>query len=299
MSGMVDDAAGIEPALGYVPTEAKIARREMLSQLARSKTFLIGCFIVGFWVFWALAGSSLTPQDPLAQGDEVLAPPSSAHYFGTDQLGRDVFSRVLAGASDTLSVAPLATLLGIVAGTCIGLITGFWADGLADDTISRVIDAILALPLIVIAVLALTALGTSKSTLIIVIGFVFTPIVARTVRATVLGERGLDYVQAARLRGERPPYIMGKEILPNVMGPIVVETTVRLGYAIFAVAGLTFLGFGVQPPSPDWSLQIADNYQLLNSGTYWWTVLFPALAIASLIIGVNLAADGLQQVVDR
>ncbi len=131
------------------------------------------------------------------------------------------------------------------------------------------------------------------------IGFVFTPIVARTVRATVLGERDLDYVQAARLRGERSPYIMGKEILPNVMGPIVVETTVRLGYAIFAVAGLTFLGFGVQPPSPDWSLQIADNYQLLNSGTYWWTVLFPALAIATLIIGVNLMADGLQQVVDR
>jgi peptide/nickel transport system permease protein len=299
MSGMIDDAAGIEPALGYVPTEAKIARREMLSQLGRSKTFLIGCFIVAFWVFWAIVGSSLTPQDPLAQSDDVLAPPSSAHYFGTDQLGRDVFSRVLAGASDTLSVAPLATLLGIVAGTIIGLITGFWGDGLADDVISRIIDAVLALPLIVIAVLALVGLGSSKSTLIIVIGFVFTPIVARTVRATVLGERGLDYVQAARLRGERPPFIMGREILPNVMGPIVVETTVRLGYAIFAVAGLTFLGFGVQPPSPDWSLQIADNYQLLNSGTYWWTVLFPSLAIASLIIGVNLAADGLQQVVDR
>ena len=210
------------------------------------------------------------------------------------------FSRVCSpGASDTLSVAPLATLLGIIAGTIIGLITGFWGGGLADDAISRLIDAVLALPLIVIAVLALVAVGSSNSTLIVVIGFVFTPIVARTVRATVLGERDLDYVQAARLRGERAPYIMGKEILPNVMGPIVVEATVRLGYAIFAVAGLTFLGFGVQPPSPDWSLQIADNYTLLNAGTYWWTVLFPALAIATLIIGVNLIADGLQQVVDR
>jgi peptide/nickel transport system permease protein len=128
---------------------------------------------------------------------------------------------------------------------------------------------------------------------------VFTPIVARTVRAAVLGERSLEYVQAARLRGERPPYVMFVEILPNVMGPIIVEATVRLGYAIFAVAGLTFLGFGVQPPSPDWSLQIADNYQLLNAGTYWWTVLFPALAIATLIVGVNLIADGLQQVLDR
>ena len=299
MSGMIDDAAGIEPALGFVPSEAKIARREMLSQLARSATFLVGSVVVAFWVFWGIVGARLTPQDPLAQSSSVLAPPSSAHWFGTDQLGRDVLSRVLAGASDTLSVAPLATLLGIVAGTILGLITGFWGGGLADDTISRVIDAVLALPLIVIAVLALVALGSSKSTLVIVIGFVFTPIVARTVRATVLGERDLDYVQAARLRGERAPFIMGKEILPNVMGPIVVEATVRLGYAIFAIAGLTFLGFGVQPPSPDWSLQISDNYTLLSASNYWWTVLFPGLAIATLIIGVNLVADGLQQVVDR
>ena len=131
------------------------------------------------------------------------------------------------------------------------------------------------------------------------IGVVFTPIVARTVRAAVLGERELDYVQAARLRGERAPFIMFREILPNVIGPIVVEATVRLGYAIFAVAGLTFLGFGVQPPSPDWSLQISDNYNLLPSGTYWWTVLFPSLAIATLVVGVNLVADGLQQVFDR
>jgi len=299
MSGMVDDAAGIEPTLGLVPTEAKIARREMLAQLVRSKTFIVGNLMVGFWVFWAIVGSRLTPDDPLAQSDLVLARPGSGHWFGTDQLGRDVLSRVLAGASDTLSVAPLATLLGIVAGTVIGLITGFWGGTLIDDAISRVIDAVLALPLIVIAVLALVALGSSKTTLIIVIGFVFTPIVARTVRATVLGERDLDYVQAARLRGERAPFIMAREILPNVMGPIVVEMTVRLGYAIFAIAGLTFLGFGVQPPSPDWSLQIAENYTLLSAGTYWWTVLFPALAIATLIIGVNLVADGLQQVVDR
>src|SRR5207302_4574658 len=125
------------------------------------------------------------------------------------------------------------------------------------------------------------------------IGVVFTRLVARTVRAAVLAERDLDYVAAARLRGEKPPYVMFVEILPNVMGPIIVEATVRLGYAIFAVAGLTFIGFGVQPPSPDWALQINDNYQLLNTGTYWWTVLFPALAIALLVVSVNLIADGI------
>jgi peptide/nickel transport system permease protein len=280
------------------PREAQIARRETLGQLAGSKTFLIGAAVVLFWVFWGIVGARLTPQDPLNQSADVLQGLSGAHWFGTDQLGRDVLSRVLAGASATLQVAPLATLVGIAGGTTVGLVSGYFL-GFVDDAISRVVDAVLALPLIVIAVVALVALGSSRATLIIVIGVVFTPIVSRTVRAAVLGERELEYVQAARLRGERAPYVMFVEILPNVMGPIIVEATVRLGYAIFAVAGLTFLGFGVQPPSPDWSLQIADNYQLLNAGTYEWTVLFPGLAIASLIVGVNLVADGLQQVLDR
>ena len=118
-------------------------------------------------------------------------------------------------------------------------------------------------------------------------------------RAAVLGERDLDYVQAAKLRGERGPYIMFVELLPNILGPIIVEATVRLGYAVFAVAGLTFLGFGVQPPSPDWSLQIADNYGLLAGARTGGPSLFPALAIATLVVGVNLIADGLQQVLER
>jgi peptide/nickel transport system permease protein len=280
------------------PSEAKKARRETVGQLLRSKTFIIGLVIVAWWIFWAITGSALTPHDPLEQTADVLKAPSSAHWFGTDQLGRDVFSRVLAGARATLVVAPLATLIGIVGGTCIGLVMGFFG-GAVDEVTGRFIDAFLALPLIVIAVTALVALGHSRWTLVFVIGLVFAPIVARTVRATVLGERQLEYVQAAKLRGERSPYVMFVEILPNVMGPIIVEATVRLGYAIFAVAGLTFLGFGVQPPSPDWSLQIADNYTLLNASNYEWTVLFPGIAIASLVVAVNLIADGLQQVLGR
>jgi peptide/nickel transport system permease protein len=278
--------------------ETRVARRETLRQLVRSKAFLVGALVVLFWIFWALVNSRLTPYDPLAQSNDFLAPPSGKYWFGTDSLGRDVFSRVLAGATSVLKIAPLAMLLGIVGGTVFGLITGYFR-GLVDDTISRIVDAVLALPLIVIAVTAIVALGPSTVTLICVIGVVFTPLVTRTVRAAVLAERELDYVRAARLRGERAPYVMFVEILPNVMGPIVVESTVRLGYAIFAVAGLTFLGFGVQPPSPDWSLQISQNYTLLAGGSYWWTVLFPALAIASLVVAVNLIADGLTQVLDR
>jgi peptide/nickel transport system permease protein len=134
---------------------------------------------------------------------------------------------------------------------------------------------------------------------VFVVGLLFTPIVGRTVRAAVLAERELDYVPAARLRGERAPYVMFVEILPNIMAPIIVEATVRMGYAVFTIAGLTFLGFGVQLPSPDWALSIATDYQLIEGGGFWWTVLFPALAIASLVIGINLAADGLSQVLER
>jgi peptide/nickel transport system permease protein len=278
--------------------EARKARRETLRQLVRSKTFVAGNLIAGFWVFCAFFGYRVAPHDPLAQAFPQLIGMSGAHLFGTDQLGRDVFSRVLTGARDILLIVPAATLLGIVGGTTIGLITGYFR-GFVDDAISRIVDAVLALPLIVIAVTVLVALGHSTGTLIVVIGLVFTPIVSRTVRAAVLAERQLDYVSASQLSGERAPYIMFVEILPNVMGPIIVEGTVRLGYAIFAVAGLTFLGFGVQPPSPDWALQIADNYPLLGTGTYWWTVLFPALAIVSLVVAVNLVADGLAKVLER
>jgi len=286
------------PAAG---SEARIARRETLRQLRRSPTFVTGAAIVGFWVFCALFGSAIAPHDPQDQSFTPLLRPGGANLLGTDSLGRDVFSRVLVGASDILKVAPLATLLGIAGGTVIGLVTGYFR-GLVDNVISRIVDAWLALPVIVIAVTALVALGASTITLVVVIGVVFMPIVSRTVRAAVLAERQLEYVQAARLRGERAPYVMFVEILPNVMGPIIVEATVRLGYAIFTVAGLTFLGFGVQPPSPDWALQISDGYSLLNDTAHqgnYWTVLFPGAAVASLVIGVNLIADGISRALER
>jgi peptide/nickel transport system permease protein len=279
-------------------TEKQVARHETLGQLARSHTFVPGILIVAFWVFCAIFGSHIAPHDPLAQTSDQLVGPSRAHLFGTDQLGRDVFSRVLAGSYSIMIIAPAATAVAIVGGTILGLITGYFS-GPPDDILSRIIEAILAIPLIVIAVTVIAALGHSTLTIISVIGVVFMPLVARTVRAAVLGERGLDYVVASRLRGERSPYVLFAEILPNVTPPIIVETTVRLGYAIFTVAGLTFLGFGVQPPSPDWAVQISDNYALLNAGTYWWTVAFPALAIASLIIAINLIADGVAQVLER
>jgi peptide/nickel transport system permease protein len=256
---------------------------------------LVGALTLLFWVGCALFGPSLVPLDPYADDLlNALSPPSSDNWFGTDQLGRDIFSRVIVGARDILTMAPLATLLGTVAGTALGLLTGYFR-GIIDDVVGRFVEAFLALPLVIVALLALVALGASDAMVVIVIGMVFAPIIARTVRSAVLMERELDYVAAARLRGENAFYIMFVEILPNVIPPILVEATVRLGYAIFTVATLSFLGFGIQPPSPDWGLAISESYGLINGG-YWWTVLFDAIAIASLVVAVNLVADAIHGV---
>jgi peptide/nickel transport system permease protein len=271
--------------------------RHNVGLVLRSWTFLIGAVIVLFWVLCAIFGRSIVPYDPFA--DDMLnslAPPSAAHWFGTDQLGRDVFSRVIAGARDILTIAPLATLLSTVLGTALGLAMGYFG-GLIDEFMSQLVDAVLALPTVIVALLALTALGTSSATVLFVIGFSYSPIIARTVRAAVVAERDLDYVAAAELRQENRLYIMFVEILPNVLGPVLVEATVRLGYSIFTVATLSFIGFGIQPPSPDWGLSISANYGLIGGG-YWWTVIFDSVAIASLVIGVNLMADGIQGALD-
>jgi peptide/nickel transport system permease protein len=268
-----------------------------LGRVFRSGPFLVGAVIVLFWVFCALLGPWVTPFDPYHEELlNTLAPPSAAHWFGTDQIGRDIFSRVIVGARPILSVAPLATLLATIAGTTLGLLTGY-VGGWLDMILGRVIEVLLALPLIVVALLVLVGLGPSSINVIAVIGVIFTPLIARTVRSAVLSERSLDYVAAAELRGEGALHIMFVEILPNVLPPILVETTVRLGYAIFTVASLSFLGFGIQPPSADWGLAISENYGMIAGG-FWWTVAFAAGATASLVVGVNLVADGIQSALE-
>jgi peptide/nickel transport system permease protein len=263
--------------------------------LLRKPTFLVGAGILLFWIVCAIFGHAIAPYNPLAQ--QLLAAnaaPSGAHWFGTDPLGRDVLSRVIVGARSILIIVPLATILGTVLGTALGLAMGYFG-GTFDLISSRFVEAVLALPIVIIAFLFLVAVGPSTINLIVIIGFVFTPLIARTVRAAVLAERHMDYVPASRLLGERSSRVMFGEILPNIMPAILVEFTVRLGYAVFTVATLSFLGFGVQPPTPDWGADIAANYGNLTAG-YWWQVLFPALAIASLVIAVILVTDSIEQV---
>jgi peptide/nickel transport system permease protein len=270
-------------------------RLEQFRQLVRSKTFIVGSLILLWWIVCAIFGSSFVPFN--ATTPDILSgnlAPSSVHWFGTNYAGEDILTRVVVGSRDILEIAPLATLLGTVVGTTIGLAQGYLR-GAFDMVVGRIVDAALSLPIVIVAFIFVVAVGPSTLTLIVVIGFVFSLIIARTVRTAVLQERELDYLAAARLRGESALHVMFVEILPNVLDPIIVEFTVRLGYAIFTIATLSFLGFGVQLPTPDWGADIANNFQYLGAG-YWWETLFPALAIATLVIAINLIGDAIESV---
>jgi peptide/nickel transport system permease protein len=297
MSGAVSPVVPSTPeaAAGAVG-ERQQARRENWRLLRRRPSFLIGSAIVTVWVFCAVLGSRITPHHPLDYRTTPHLRPRAAFPFGTDKTGRDVLSRVMAGARDVLRVAPLAAVLGVLFGVILGLLMGYLG-GWLDNVLSRIVEAFLALPVVLIALLAVTTLGKSNSVVIGVVAALFTPIVARTVRAAVLAERDLDYVTSAKLRGESRAFIMFREILPNVTGPIIVELTVRIGYAVFTVATLSFLGAGPPPPSPDWGAQVSEGYGVISAGI-WWPTLFPALAIASLVIAVNLIADAVQSVLE-
>ncbi len=287
----VESAGALNAAQG-----APDLRREFLRSLVRQPAFMIGSAIILFWIVSAIFGSDFAGSPYSQNLLSINKGPSGAHWFGTDGLGRDMFARVIAGSRDILIIAPLATLVGTVLGTILGLFMGYFR-GLFDDVVGRVVEAFLALPLVVTGILGVIALGGSNLTLIIVIGIVFTPLIARTVRAAVLGERDLDYIAAARLRGESSLYIMFAEILPNVLAPIMVEFTVRVGYAVFTIVTLSFLGFGLQPPSANWGADISNNYQLITTG-YWWESLFDALAIATLVIGINMFATSVESALE-
>jgi peptide/nickel transport system permease protein len=289
--------APVAPVAPGAVSERSQARRETLLVLVKRPAFIIGNIVLIGWILTAVLGERITPYDPFNDFGIGHQPPSAEHLMGTDRLGRDVFSRVMVGSRDVLIVAPLAAILGVVAGTLLGLVMGYYR-GIIDDVLSRIVEAFLALPVILVALLTLVVLGSSPVVVVFVVGILFTPIVARTVRSAVLSERQLDYVTAAKLRGESGPFILSREIFPNVLGPTVVELTVRFGYAIFTVATLSFLGVGLQPPSPDWGLSVSEEYTNMIAGV-WWPTLFPALAIASTVIAVNPIADSLQSVLNE
>jgi len=289
--------AEVPPGAAAIDTRAerRQARRERLQLLIRRPSFIIGVLILAVWVVCAIGGYHITPYDPLNDFSRPNLPPGTAnHIMGTDQLGRDVLSRLMAGARDVLIAAPIAAAVSVALGTFFGLVMGYYR-GWVDDVLSRIIEALLSIPVILVALLITTVMGSSRIVVVGTVALLFTPIVTRTIRASVLAEAQLDYVTSARLRGESGLFIMTREIMPNITGTMVVELTVRIGYAVFTMATLSFLGAGIQPPSPDWGLTISQTYRLIQAGQ-WWPSLFPALAIASLVIAVNLIADSIQAV---
>jgi peptide/nickel transport system permease protein len=265
--------------------------------LPRSAGFLAGVAVLLFWIVDAVAWPVIVPYDPQAvDPGQTLQAPSAEHWFGTDDLGRDVLSRVLAGATSILTVASPAALLAVAVGVAVGLVAGY-VGGATDEVLMRLVDALLSFPLVVGAVLLLAVTGVSRLHLVIVIAVVLAPLTTRTVRAAVRTERSREYVEAARLRGDSAPYIMVAEILPNVSALVVAEATARFAAAIFAAATLSFLGLGIEQPSPDWGLTVALGRVFLQTAP--WIVLFPALALATLVVATTVVADGLRLRIER
>ena len=262
-------------------------------RLRRYPATAIGFTIVGFFLLMAVIGAWVAPYGYSDQTlSDRLQPPSAQHIFGTDQFGRDIFSRIIIGSRDVFAVAGSGTLLAVVLGLTLGLLAGYFG-GVLDDVVMRLVDVLLAVPPLLLAMIILGSLGPSRTNVVLVVGFLYIPMVARVVRSVVLDLKTRQFVEAAKLRGESSAYIMFREILPNVLPPLAVESSMRFSYAIFLVASLGFLGLGVQPPSPDWGLMVGEARTYFQQAG--WVLLFPAGAIAFLVVGVGFLSDGLRR----
>lgn len=263
-------------------------------RLYASPSSAVGTTIFVVFLLLAIVGPLVAPYGATQQiiADRSQAP-SLDHLFGTDRLGRDVFSRVVVGARDIFLLAGLGTVFAVIIGTSIGLVTSYLG-GWTEEVTYRLFDSLLAMPALLLALLLLGTLGPSRNSVLMVIGVAYTPIIARVVRSVVLDTKTKDYVAAARMQGESIWFILTREVLPSVLPALAVESALRFSYAIFLVASLGFLGVGVQPPNPDWGLMVSEarNFVYLTP----WSLYFPAAAISVLVIGVNLMADGLKRV---
>jgi peptide/nickel transport system permease protein len=278
-----------------------------LAFLFASKIAVVGLCMVMFWIIVAIFAPVFTPYTPLEQ--DWKAPnqgPSTEHILGTDELGRDLWARLIYGARVVLVLMPITenywipggtalwgVIVALVIGATLGLMGGYYG-GWIDEIIMRLLDAMMAIPIILLYMIIMAALGASALNVVIAITIVGTPGIARLVRSLTLDIRTREYIRAAETRGESPWQIMFVEILPNARGPIIIDAMLRVGYAIFAMGTLGFLGLGIPPPSPDWGSMVAKGREFILTGSPWASM-WPSLAIASLVVGLNLLADGLRE----
>ena len=270
--------------------------RETLGIVARNRLALVGMIVLGLLIVAALLGPQLAPYGY----NEVNIPdrlegPSATHLFGTDDLGRDVFSRVLLGARVSLQVGFVAVGISLTAGTLLGLVAGYYG-GRLDDLIMRLMDVLFAFPAMLMAIAVLAILGPGTVNAMVAIGVVYTPIFARVTRASVLSVREEVHVRAARSIGAGDVRLLGLHILPNVLAPIIVQTSISLAFAILSEAALSFLGLGTQPPDPSWGRMLAEGRGYIQQA--WWIAVFPGLAIFAVVLSFNVLGDALRDALD-
>ena len=278
------------------PIEAVLGqRRGWLRDLRRSPTLLIGLLLISLWAMAALLAPLIAPYSPVEQRlSERLSPPSAKHLFGTDELGRDVFSRVLYGARISLPVGLGVVALTALLGTALGAVAGF-VGGLVDELIMRFCDAVLAFPSLILAMAITAALGPGLNNAMLAIVLVLWPEYARLMRGQGLYLRELEYVTAARAIGATEMRILWRHILPNAFSVILVKASLDVGNAILLAAALSFVGLGAVPPTPEWGAMVAAARQKFFE---WWIGTFPGLAILTVVVGFNFLGDGLRDVLD-
>jgi peptide/nickel transport system permease protein len=279
-----------------VPVKSESLWRTARRTLLRHPAGMIG--LVGFSLLLVvlLLAPILSPVDPTAMDfDHLLEPPSRLHPFGTDDLGRDILSRVLWGGRESLWVALLAVVIAGVGGIVLGLASGYFG-GWVDGVMMRVVDVLLAFPSILLVLSIVAALGPNLGTVLIALGLSAIPGVSRFVRGTVLEAKTCEYVTAAQVLGATHFYIMFTQILPNIMAPLIIYSTLGLGSFIMVTAGLSYIGLGAQPPSPEWGAMLNYGRDFLHDA--WWMSVFPGLAIFLAVLFINLLGDGLRDALD-
>jgi peptide/nickel transport system permease protein len=294
--GMTMDKAPQRPATR--PMRALVRAARSFGLLRESTVAMIGVGIIAFWVLVALLAPVLAPFPPNAQILPMAAPLSPApgggmFWFGADNLGRDILSRIMWGARTVLLYAPLATLSAYIVGILMGLAAGYYR-GWLDEVLSRISDIILSFPVLVLYIIIIATIGASGLNIVIAVTFASAPGIMRIVRGLVLDLRSRNYVAAAQTRGESGWFIMLIEILPNARGPIIVDSCLRLGYVTITIGVLGFLGLGLPPPDPDWGSMVNQGRPMAL--VFPHMVLFPCAAISSLVLGFNLLADGLREI---
>ena len=269
---------------------------EIWQQFRKQRLALLGGGILVVLLLTALLAPVLAPRDPLAQDLYIrLQPPSTSHWLGTDDFGRDIFSRVVYGSRISLRIGLIAISLALTGGTLLGLIAGY-RGGLADMLIMRLMDLMLAFPSILLAIAIVAVTGPGIENAILAVSIVLVPQFARLVRSSVLTVREATYVEAARALGATEMRLLFYSILPNCTAPLIVQATLGLGTAILDAAGLSFLGLGAQPPVPEWGAMLSGGRELLLRAP--WVMTFPGLAIFTVVLGLNLFGDGLRDALD-